>query len=118
MVRRVSSDQHLFLRLYGKTRRLSRKQTRDGLIGVTKSRLSNPPEKTKSPAPNGAGLQRVKSPFLTRFAGSFPPMLRFETFEIHTGFLHVSNPDLAKNLSPNLLAELCGAALEFLSIKE
>ena len=38
-------------------------------------------------------------------------MLRFETFEIHTGFLRVSNLDLAKNLSPNLLAELCGAAL-------
>ena len=45
-----------------------------------------------------------------RFAGSFPPILRFETFEIHTVFLHVSNLDLAKNLSPNLLAELCGAA--------
>ena len=46
-----------------------------------------------------------------RFAGSFPPILRFEKFEIHTVFLHFPNLDLTKNLSPNLLAELCGAAL-------
>ena len=47
-----------------------------------------------------------------RFGGSFPPILRFETFEIHKVFLHVSNLDLAKNLSPNLLAELRGVALK------
>ena len=47
-----------------------------------------------------------------RFAGSFPPILRFEKLEIHTVFLRFSNLGLAKNLSPNLLAELCGAALE------
>ena len=47
-----------------------------------------------------------------RFAGSFPPILRFEKFEIHTVFLHFPNLDLTKNLSPNLLAELCGAALD------
>ena len=46
-----------------------------------------------------------------RFAGSFPPILRFEKFEIHTVFLHFPNLDLTINLSPNLLAELCGAAL-------
>ena len=34
-----------------------------------------------------------------RFGGSFPPILRF------------SNLGLTKNLSPNLLAELCGAAI-------
>ena len=45
-----------------------------------------------------------------RFAGSFPPILRFEKLEIHTVFLRFSNLGLAKNLSPNLLAELCGAA--------
>ena len=45
-----------------------------------------------------------------RFGGSFPPILRFETFEIRKVFLHVSNLDLTKNLSPNLLAELCGVA--------
>ena len=48
----------------------------------------------------------------SRFAGSFPPILRFEKFEIHTVFLHFPNLDLTKNLSPNLLAELCGAALD------
>ncbi len=46
-----------------------------------------------------------------RFAGSFPPILRFEKLEIHTVFLRFSNLGLAKNLSPNLLAELCGVAL-------
>ena len=30
----------------------------------------------------------------------------------HTVFLHFSNLDLAKDLSPDLLAELCGAALK------
>ena len=46
------------------------------------------------------------------FSGSFPPILRFEKFEIHTVFLHFSNLDLTKNLSLNQLAELCGVALE------
>ena len=45
-----------------------------------------------------------------RFAGFFPPMLRFETLEIHKVFLCVPNLALAKNLSANLLAELCVAA--------
>ena len=30
---------------------------------------------------------------------------------VHTVFLRFSNLDLTKNLSPNLLAKLCGAAL-------
>ena len=46
-----------------------------------------------------------------RFAGSFPPILRFEKLEIHTVFLRFSNLGLTKNLSPNLLAELCRLAL-------
>ena len=46
----------------------------------------------------------------TRFGGSFPPILRFEKLEIHTVFLRFSNLDLTKNLSPNLLVELCGVA--------
>ena len=49
----------------------------------------------------------------SRFSGSFPPILRFEKFEIHTVFLHFSNLDLTKNLSLNQLAELCGVALGF-----
>ena len=39
-------------------------------------------------------------------------MPRFEKREIHKVFLRFSNLALAKNLSPNLLAELCGVALE------
>ena len=64
-------------------------------------------------------------------SGSFAPTDRFENLEIlrsrwrlcrltdaacplrvHKVFLRFSNLGLAKNLSPNLLAELCGAALE------
>ena len=51
-----------------------------------------------------------------RFGGSFPPILRFEKLEIHTVFLRFSNLGLTKNLSPNLLAGLCGAALKQLTI--
>ena len=50
-----------------------------------------------------------------RFAGPFPPMLRFGTLEIHKVFLRIPNPALTKNLSANLLAELYGAALKFSS---
>ena len=45
-----------------------------------------------------------------RFAGYFPPNLRFEKREIHKVFLRFPNLALAKNLSPNLLAELRGVA--------
>ncbi len=44
------------------------------------------------------------------FAGYFSPILRFEKIEIHKVFLHFSNLASTKNLSPNALAELCGAA--------
>ena len=44
-----------------------------------------------------------------RFDG-FSAILRLETFEIHNVVLHVSNLDLTRNLSPNLLAELCSTA--------
>ena len=46
-----------------------------------------------------------------RFAGSFPPILRFEKFEIHKGCLHFSNLALTKNLSADLLAKLRVVAL-------
>ena len=52
----------------------------------------------------------------SRFDGSFPPILRFEKLERHTVFLRFSNLALTKNLSSNLLAELCGAALVFVII--
>lgn len=44
-----------------------------------------------------------------RFDG-FSAILRLEKFEIHNVVLHVSNLDPAKNLLPNLLAELCSTA--------
>ena len=46
----------------------------------------------------------------TRFAGSFPPILRFEKLERHPVFLRFSNLALTKNLSANLLVKLRGAA--------
>ena len=45
-----------------------------------------------------------------RFAGSFPPILRFEKLEIHKVYLRFPNLASTKNFSPNLLAELCDAA--------
>ena len=44
------------------------------------------------------------------FAGYFSPIHRFEKLEIHKVFLRFSNLGPTKNLSPNALAELCGAA--------
>ena len=44
-----------------------------------------------------------------RFDG-FSAILRLEKFEIHRVFLRFSNIDLTRNLSPNLLAELCSTA--------
>ncbi len=62
----------------------------------------------------GAGnLRQHRTIASLRFGGSFPPILRSEKFEIHTVFLYFSNLDLTKNLSPNQLAELRGAALIF-----
>ena len=44
--------------------------------------------------------------------GSFSPNLRFEKLEIHKVFLRFPNLALTKNLSVNLLAKFCDAALE------
>ena len=49
----------------------------------------------------------------SRFAGSFPPMLRFGTLEIHKVFLRIPYLALTKNLSANLRDELRGPALFF-----
>ena len=43
------------------------------------------------------------------FGGSFVPIVQYEKWEIHPVFPHFSC--LCQNLSPNLLAPLCGAAL-------
>ena len=59
-----------------------------------------------------SNLRQHRTIMSARFGGSFPPIRRFEKFEIHTVFLRFSNLDLTKNLSPNLLAKLCGAALK------
>ena len=44
------------------------------------------------------------------FTGYFSPIHRFEKFEVHKVHLHFSNLVSTKNLSPNALAECCGAA--------
>ena len=45
------------------------------------------------------------------FGGSFVPTVQYEKWEIHKVFPHFSYFRLRQNLSPNLLAPLCGAAL-------
>ena len=45
------------------------------------------------------------------FGGSFAPTVQYEKREIHPVFPHFSYFRLGQNLSPNLLAPLCGAAL-------
>ena len=45
------------------------------------------------------------------FGGSFAPIVQYEKWEIHPVFPHFSYFRLCQNLSPNLLAPLCGAAL-------
>ena len=45
------------------------------------------------------------------FGGSFAPIAQHEKWEIHPVFPHFSCFRLCQNLSPNLLAPLCGAAL-------
>ena len=47
------------------------------------------------------------------FGGSFAPSAQYEKWEIHPVFPHFSYFRLCQNLSPNLLAPLCGAALIF-----
>ena len=73
------------------------------------------------PLYEGGSVPRTVPPFYvwhprtiapSRFGGSFPPMLRFEKREIHKVFLRFPNLALTKNLSPNLLAELRGAAIK------
>ena len=49
------------------------------------------------------------------FGGSFAPTVQYEKWEIHPVFPHFSYFRLCQNLSPNLLAPLCGAALKTLS---
>ena len=43
--------------------------------------------------------------------GSFPPILRFEKWEIHKVFRHFSNLVLTKNLSPSTAADLIRASI-------
>ena len=45
------------------------------------------------------------------FGGSFAPIVQYEKWEIHPVFPHFPYFRLCQNLSPNLLAPLCGAAL-------
>ena len=45
------------------------------------------------------------------FSGSFAPIVQYEKWEIHPVFPHFPHFRLDQNLSPNLLAPLCGVAL-------
>ena len=47
------------------------------------------------------------------FGRSFAPIVQYEKWEIHPVFPHFPYFRLCQNLSPNLLAPLCGAALIF-----
>ena len=46
------------------------------------------------------------------FGESFAPIVQYEKWEIHPVFPHFSYFRLCQNLSPNLLAPLCGVALK------
>ena len=46
------------------------------------------------------------------FDGSFPPIVQYEKWEIHTVFPHFSYFRLGQNLASNLLAPLCGVTLK------
>ena len=48
----------------------------------------------------------------TGFGASFAPIVQYEKWEIHPLFPHFSYFRLCQNLSPNLLAPLCGTALD------
>ena len=45
------------------------------------------------------------------FGGSFAPIVQYEKWEIHKVFPHFPYFRLGQNISPNLLAPLCGVAL-------
>ena len=46
------------------------------------------------------------------FGGSFAPIVQYKKWEIHPVFPHFSYFRLCQNLAPNLLAPLCGVAIE------
>ena len=46
------------------------------------------------------------------FGGSFAPIVQYEKWEIHKVFPHFPYFRLGQNISPNLLAPLCGVALK------
>ena len=46
------------------------------------------------------------------FGGSFAPIVQYEKWEIHPVFPHFPYFRSGQNLSPNLLAPLCGVALK------
>ena len=56
-------------------------------------------------------LRQHRTMGATGFGGSFAPIVQYEKWEIHPVFPHFSYFRLCQNLSPNLLAPLCGVAL-------
>ena len=51
------------------------------------------------------------------FGGSFTPIVQYEKWEIHKVFPHFPYFRLGQNISPNLLASLCGVALKIGELK-
>ncbi|MCI7018811.1 MAG: hypothetical protein MR913_03195, partial [Clostridiales bacterium] len=56
-------------------------------------------------------LRQHRTMGATGFSGSFVPIVQYEKWEIHPVFPHFPYFRLGQNLSLNLLAPLCGVAL-------
>ena len=52
------------------------------------------------------------------FGGSFAPIVQYEKWEIHPVFPHFPYFRSGQNLSPNLLAPLCGVAFCFVRFND
>ena len=63
----------------------------------------------------GMTLRQHRTMGAAGFSGSFAPIVQYEKWEIHSVFPHFPYFRLCQNLSPNLLAPLCGATLTFLT---
>ena len=71
--------------------------------------LSTEKHSRRKSSPGALGQHRTLG--ATASGGSFAPIVQYEKWEIHPVFPHFSYFRLCQNLSPNLLAPLCGAAL-------
>ena len=60
----------------------------------------------------GMTLRQHRTMGAAGFSGSFAPIVQYEKWEIHKVFPHFPYFRSGQNLSPNLLAPLCGVALK------